>query len=242
MQCVILAAGQGTRLRSIAASKPLANVAGAPLIAHIVRLAKAGGATSFLVVTGYEADGIEAALPALSNSLGATIEAVHNAHWAKPNGHSLLAAAGRLRDEFLLLMSDHLFDPTIVAGLLAAPKRGAALTLAVDADVSDPLLDLDDATKVDAGADRRIRRIGKTIQRYNAIDTGIFHATPALVAALHEAVADGSAGSLSEGVQRLADDGRAFVHDIGDAWWLDVDDEPAFRRAERELPLQRLDA
>jgi 1L-myo-inositol 1-phosphate cytidylyltransferase len=242
VQCLIIAAGQGTRLRSLAPSKPLAEVNGVPLIGHIVRAAKAGGATSFLVVTGYEAETVEAALPPLSLAAGAPIEAVRNPDWLRPNGLSVLAAAPRLADEYLLLMADHLFDPKIVQGLLAGLRPEAALTLAADYNHENPELDLDDATKLLVGEDGRIQRIGKTIPEYNAIDTGIFHATPGLVDALRRSLNEGGAGSLSEGVQRLAADGKAFVHDIGTGWWLDVDDEPAFRRAERSLPPQLLRA
>ncbi|MEA3004670.1 MAG: 1L-myo-inositol 1-phosphate cytidylyltransferase [Sphingomonadales bacterium] len=236
MQCLILAAGQGTRLRSLAASKPLAEIDGKPLIAHVVRAAKAGGATSFLIVTGYRAEAIEAMLPALSEEAGVPIEAVRNPDWARPNGLSVLAAAPKLEDEFLLLMSDHLFDPGIAAGLIAGRRRDAALTLAADFDPANPLIDIDDATKLRVDGEGRIGLIGKTLADYNAIDTGIFHATPALIDALRRSLAEGGAGSLSEGVQRLAEDGRAFVHDIAGGWWIDVDDEAAFRRAEETLP------
>src|SRR3954469_21779981 len=215
MQCLIIAAGQGTRLRSLAPSKPLAEVHGTPLIAHVVRAAKAGGATSFLVVTGYEAEPIEAMLPGLSHETGAPIEPVRNADWLRPNGLSVLAAAPRLDDEFLLLMSDHLFDPAIIAGLLAGRRRDTALTLAADYDPANPLLDIDDATKLLADEEKRIRRIGKSLSDYNAIDTGIFHGTSALIDALRRSLDEGGAGSLSEGVQRLAARGRALVHPTG---------------------------
>jgi 1L-myo-inositol 1-phosphate cytidylyltransferase len=236
MQCLIIAAGQGIRLRSLAPSKPLAEVKGVALIEHVVRLAKAGGATSFVVVTGYEAEGLEGFLSGLAERAEARIRIIRNPDWTRPNGLSVLAAAPVLEDEFLLLMSDHLFDPEIVAKLLAERGRQAALTLAADRDVANPLLDLDDATKLLVGEDKRIKRIGKALTDYNAIDTGIFHATSALLGALRRSLSEGGAGSLSEGVQRLAEDGRAFVHDIGKSWWIDVDDEPAFRRAEQSPP------
>lgn len=236
MQCLIIAAGQGTRLRSLAPSKPLAEIQGVPLIGHVVRAAKAGGATSFLVVTGYEAEAIEAMLPALSREAGVPVEAIRNPEWLRPNGLSVLAAAPLLEDEFLLLMSDHLFDPAIVTGLLAGRRPDAQLTLAADYDPANPLLDIDDATKLLVDAEGRIRRIGKALTDYNAIDTGIFHASSALLDALRLSLAEGGAGSLSEGVERLAAGGRALAHDIGRGWWIDVDDEPAFRRAEESLP------
>ena len=51
--------------------------------------------------------------------------------------------------EFILLMSDHLFDPAILRDMIAADRGGAALTLAADFAVDNPLLDLDDATKIE---------------------------------------------------------------------------------------------
>lgn len=232
MKCLIIAAGQGTRLRSKAASKPLALVGGVPLIEHVAHSAAAGGASELVVVTGYGAEPLERFLGALSERTGLPIAAVHNRDWARPNGLSVLAAAPHLPAEFILLMSDHLFDPAILRRLLAARAAGAALTLAVDHRLDAPDLDMDDATKVAVGKDGRIVRIGKTIADYDAIDTGIFAATPALFGALEASLAAGGSGSLSEGVQKLADGGRAHAFDIGEGWWLDVDDPAALERAQ----------
>jgi choline kinase len=236
LPCIIIAAGQGTRLRSLAASKPLAEVAGAPLIEHIIRLAAAGGAGRFVVVTGYEAERVEAFLAGLADRSGLAIETVRNSDWHRPNGLSVLAAAPSLDGEFILLMSDHLFDPEILRRILAGRRQEAALTLGADFRITRPDLDLDDATKLKLGPEGRIVGIAKTLCDYDAVDTGIFVAGPALLEALRESVEAGGSGSLSEGVQVLAHGGTAFMFDIGEGWWVDVDDEPAFRRAERELP------
>jgi choline kinase len=175
MQCLIIAAGLGSRLRSKAASKPLAEVAGRPLVQHIVQRARAGGASRFLIVTGYSPEAIEAFAAELAVRDGIEIETVRNEEWERPNGLSVLAAAPKLDRQFLLLMSDHLFEPEMLAGLIAAEDEGA-LTLAVDYRTDNPLIDLDDATKVEADGAGRIVRLGKTIEGYNCIDTGLFRA------------------------------------------------------------------
>jgi 1L-myo-inositol 1-phosphate cytidylyltransferase len=233
MNCLIIAAGHGSRLRDISPSKPLTPVAGVPLIEHVARAAAAGGATAFTVVTGHEAARLEAFLAVLSERLGLPIATVRIADWDKPNGHSVIAGAAAMSGDYLLTMSDHLFDPAIIRILLAAPPT--ALTLAVDRDLANPLLDMDDATKVALGPDGAILRIGKTLERFDAIDTGLFRATSALAEAILAAVADGGAGSLSEGVQRLADQGKAMTVEIEGARWLDVDDPVALAKAERML-------
>lgn len=217
MICLILAAGLGTRLRELSDSKPLTPVGGIPLIEHVIRRAAAGGAKGFVVVTGHEAGRVEALLAGLDFP----IECVRVDDWTRPNGWSVLTGSAAIEGEYLLSMSDHVFDPEIVRRLIAGPRSG--VTLAVDRTLSGPLLDVDDATKVQVGADGRIARIGKTIPDYNAIDTGLFLATPELAEAIRSAIAAGAAGSLSDGMQLLADAGRAMTLDVGPARWIDVD-------------------
>lgn len=224
MHCLIIAAGEGSRLRDVSVSKPLTPVAGVPLIERVIRGAAAGGATAFTVVTGYEAGRVETFLAALEQF---PIRTVRTPDWRLPNGHSAAAGAAAIDGDYLLTMADHLFDPAIVARLIAAPA--AALTLAVDRDLASPLLDLDDATRVETGPGGAILRIGKTLAHYDAIDTGLFRATPALAEALR------GVGSLSEGVQRLADGGRAATLDVSGLFWLDVDDPAALAKAEALL-------
>ena len=221
MDCLIIAAGFGSRLRAVSPSKPLTPVAGVPLIERVIRAAVAGGATRFFVATGHEAARLEAFL----GTLPFAIEPVRVTDWDLPNGHSVLAGAARISGDYLLTMSDHLFEPAIVTALIAAPP--AALRLAVDRDLANPLLDMDDATKVATDADGAIVRIGKTLDHFDAVDTGLFRATPALAGA----IAAGG-GSLSDGVQRLADEGTAMALDVTGRFWLDVDDPAALAKAE----------
>ena len=60
-KAVLLAAGRGTRLGALTAHtpKPLLEVAGKPLIAHIVNGLVAGGIHQFVIVSGYLGDQIE---------------------------------------------------------------------------------------------------------------------------------------------------------------------------------------
>ena len=225
MNCLIIAAGHGSRLREVSPSKPLTPVAGVPLIQHVIRAAAAGGATAFTVATGHEAERLEAFLATLED---VAVRTVRVADWDLPNGHSVLAGAAAIDGDYLLMMADHLFDPAIVRNLLAAPP--APLILAIDRDLANPLLDMDDATKVAVGADGAILAIGKALARFDAIDTGLFRATPALA----EAIRAGG-GSLSEGVQRLADQGQARTLEVTGLSWLDVDDAAALAKAEAML-------
>ncbi len=235
MKCVIVAAGQGLRLRDIAPLKPLAPLLGAPLISRVIDCALEGGATEFVVVTGYEGDKLEKYLYALAAGRGLRLNCIRNPKWKASNGLSVAAAGPVLHNEkFLLLMSDHLFDPEIVRALVRRHGDSPGVVLAVDRRLDSPLVDLEDVTRVEVAEDGRIQRIGKLIDRYNAFDTGIFLATPMLIEAIEAKAAAGGVGSISEGMQALAERGLAYAHDIGDKFWIDIDDAEAFGRAQRE--------
>jgi 1L-myo-inositol 1-phosphate cytidylyltransferase len=234
VKCVIVAAGMGLRLRDIAPLKPLAPLLGAPLISHVIDCALAGGATEFVVVTGYEGARLEKVLYSLAAARGLRLSCVRNPDWRASNGLSVAAAGPVVSGKFLLLMSDHLFDPEIVRDLLRAGAEAPGVVLAIDRRLDNPLVDLEDVTRVDADPDGRIRRIGKLIAGYNAFDTGIFLASPRLIEEIEACVAEGGVGSISAGMQRLADQGLAEAYDIGDRFWIDIDDAAAFGRAERE--------
>jgi 1L-myo-inositol 1-phosphate cytidylyltransferase len=110
------------------------------------------------------------------------------------------------------------------------------VTLAIDRRIDNPLVDPDDATWVRTAADGKIIAIGKTITPFDAVDCGAFLATQALAEAIGTAISGGKAGSLSEGMQVLADRGRAATMEIAGAWWMDVDDPHAHALAEVEAP------
>jgi choline kinase len=241
MNCLILAAGLGTRLRDVSESKPLTPLAGVPLIEHVVRRAASAGVTRFVVVTGHEADRLERFLSGLADRIELPIVFARAQDWTRPNGYSVLDGSAVIEGDYLLTMSDHLFDPAI-ARALAAAAPPADLILAVDSNVSGELIDLDDATKVAVSPERTIDRIGKELEHYNAIDTGVFMAGAGLAKAIEAEIAAGGVGSLSAGVQRLARAGRARTMDIGSARWIDVDDARMLALAERVVASETLTA
>ena len=240
MDALIIAAGFGSRLAEVSPSKPLTPVAGVPLIELGVRQAAAAGADRVVVVTGHEADRLEAFLPGLSERAGVAIVPVRLDDWSTPNGYSVMAGAARIAQlggsDFLLMMADHIFSAPVLSALAKVGAADRGVTLGIDRRITSPLIDPDDATWVQTGSDGRIIAIGKTIAAYDAVDVGAFLATPELPAAIAEAIAAGKSGSLSDGMQVLANRGRAATLDIGDAWWMDVDDPRAHELAEAEAP------
>nr|WP_103095823.1 NTP transferase domain-containing protein [Novosphingobium guangzhouense] len=239
-EALILAAGYGSRLRSLGTSKPLTSIAGITLLELGIRQAIAAGVERVVVVTGHEAEQVEAVLPALAQKCSVTVEARRVADWSRPNGWSVLAGAEAIEADYLLMMADHIFSRPILTELVRQGGASRGVTLAIDRRVDSPLVDPDDATWVRTSRSGRIRAIGKSLTDFDAVDCGAFLATRELAAAISEAISSGLPGTLSDGMQWLADRGRAQTMDIGDAWWIDVDDAQMHRLAEAmvetELP------
>ena len=235
MDALIIAAGYGTRLRELSESKPLTPVGGVPLLELGVRQARAAGVERVVVVTGHQAIEIEKFLPGLSQRVGIPVVSERVLHWSTPNGYSVMAGAAKISGDYLLMMADHIFEAGILDKLAKQGTKSRGVTLAIDRRLDNPLIDPEDATWVKTDADGRIEAIGKTIADYDAVDCGAFLATPELALAIQAAITAGKSGSLSDGMQRLADAGRAATMDIGDSWWIDVDDPRAHAIAEEAL-------
>lgn len=229
MQAIVLAAGMGTRLRSVSASKPLTPVGGRVLLHRILENLTAAGVTRPLVVTGYEGERVGAA----ARAAGADV--VHNADWTAPNGVSVLAAAERLEARALLVMGDHLASPALYAAVAAASLADAGLVLGVDRRLGHPWVDEEDVTRVStrarAGSLDRIVAIGKTIASYDAYDCGVFLITRELMETLGCLQRPG----LSDGVRMLARQERAAVTDVSAHDWIDIDDPKALAAADAWL-------
>jgi len=233
MKCLIIAAGQGTRLKSKGDIKPLVPLLGVPLIERVIRSAIEGGADEFYVITGYEGEQVSHFLQQLAKRLNVAITLVKNDKWQKENGISVLKARDVMTEPFLLLMADHLFDPAIIRSLQEQPLNEGEVLLAVDTDKNNPLVDMEDVTKVHI-TNGHIINIGKTIDDFNGFDTGLFLCTPAIFEALERACKIHNDTTLSSAIRVLAENKHAkSVQTQG--FWIDVDDENAYLKAEKAL-------
>ena len=234
---LIIAAGAGSRLQKVTGTVPksLFRIAGVPIIKRIIMTAKKAGITRFVIITGYAADQFHALLDH-DDQVSDCIDWVHNDQWHLPNGVSALAAQSAISGPFALLMADHLFEEQTLARLLETPIAHDECILAVDRKI-DGIYDIDDATKV-YDQEGRIVRIGKTLDAYNSIDTGMFLCTPALFDALRASLTENGC-SLSDGIQSLAQRGKMRTFNIGTGFWQDVDTADMLAHAEKTL-LRRL--
>jgi len=222
-QAVILAAGKGTRIRKNGQMmpKPLVRVGGLTLIKRAILTAKKTGVQRFVIVVGCDGDQVRTALENDADFHGLELIFATNPLYELSNGVSVLQAKEHISGEFFLMMADHVVDPAIYRTLQETPARDG-LVLAVDHKLGT-IFDMDDATKVQVGPNESIAAIGKELDAYDAVDTGVFRCAPALFDALQSYYDVHGDVSLSNGVQTLAGRGRARVANVGEAWWQDVD-------------------
>jgi choline kinase len=236
-ECLILAAGNGSRIRSVSGArpKPLIEFRGKPILEQIVRRASRAGIERFTITVGYRSDLIR--LWFAQCRLGhISVRFVENPDYHKQNGISALKAKDAIDGNFLLLMADHIFEARTARLLMDQPLAQGEVILAVDSRINR-VFDLDDATKVRRDG-AHIVDIGKEIPRYDALDTGMFLCTPSLFNMLESALTNGDC-SLSDGMRRLAAERRFRAFDIGDADWHDIDTPEALAHAEHVFDPQR---
>lgn len=234
MKCLIIAAGKGSRLSQNGVSKPLIPLLGIPLIERAICTAIEAGVNEFYVVAGYKGQDVRAYLDSLSNRLKVPINVIINEEWEKENGISVLKAKEYLDKPFLLLMADHVFDPSIACDLMKFPLSEREIVLAVDGNIQNPLIDIEDVTRVKTKG-KNICNISKGLEDYNGFDTGIFFCTPAIFNALEHCINNGGDKTLSGALRTIAAEGRFKGIDINGRFWIDIDDPESFNRAENKL-------
>ncbi|GBE27982.1 bifunctional IPC transferase and DIPP synthase [bacterium BMS3Bbin03] len=231
MKALILAAGLGKRQKENGDSKPLIPLLGLSFIERVILTAKKSGIKEFQIVIGYKGKRIQKYL-GNGEKLGVNVDYIYNDEWRKGNGISVLKAKDYIQKPFILLMADHLFDYKILLALQKQTIEDDGCILCVDKD-HHKYLDVDDATKV-LIEESQIKDIGKQLDDYNGIDTGIFLCTPAIFDALEVSIRNGN-DSLSAGIKALAKRHKMKAFDISDKYWLDVDDNGALKNAKSLL-------
>lgn len=224
----------GKRLSGRGDSKPLIHLLGLALIERVILTAWKSGLSDFYVVTGYNGEKVRHFIDKFSKDKNIRITHIINEEWDKENGLSVLKAKKLLDENFILMMGDHIFDESILMRLINERISDGEVILAVDYNIAtNNLVDGDDVTKVLA-QDNEILDIGKNIKKYNAYDTGFFLCSPTIFDAIKESMESGDS-SLSGAIKVLASRGKAKVFDIKDNFWVDVDDDKAYEKAETKL-------
>jgi bifunctional UDP-N-acetylglucosamine pyrophosphorylase / glucosamine-1-phosphate N-acetyltransferase len=124
---VILAAGEGTRMKS-AVPKVLHTISGLPMVAHVVRAARAAGAGDVALVVGRGGEEVKAAVEPFAP--GAT---AHIQNERLGTAHAALAASASIEhgyDDVLIMFGDTpLLGARAIEGIRAELAAGAAVAV-----------------------------------------------------------------------------------------------------------------
>ncbi|MHB8375447.1 MAG: phosphocholine cytidylyltransferase family protein [Dehalococcoidia bacterium] len=229
MQTVILAAGDGDRLapQTAALPKPLLPLRGRPIINHVLDGLFAAGVRDAAVVVGYRGEQVRAALANLS-PCGMTLRFVENERYELGNARSLWAARDAVDGPFVLAMGDHLVESAVTRALvnradgrcrLAVDRAGPGDTRAAEATLA----------RVRGG---RVIDLGKSLARWDALDTGMFWCTREIFGALDGRARDGELGDVFGTIARA---GGLDAVDVTGRRWIDIDTREDLLRADGML-------
>ena len=221
MKGLVLAAGDGGRLRSLTLDTPkvLLDAGGHALIHYPLNALRLAGITEVAVVVGYQAG-------KLGDALAITypdVTLLYNEDYDSGNALSIGVAREFVGDgPFVLCMGDHPISPEIVERLLAHPWDGCVLC--IDPEAAHPA-QLNDATRVLVDQRGQIDRIGKDLQVWNAIDTGVFKMTSEVFPVIDHLVSRrGMEVSISDVVRHMGANGQPFATCVvTGSFWSDVD-------------------
>jgi len=244
MKALIIAAGKGDRFGGLIKDgpKPLVRLLGLSLIERVILTAKQSGIDELVVVVGYLGEKIRARLGD-GAKLGVKIAYIENTNWKTGNGVSVLKAKELLKEEFVLLMADHIFDNRILRELIGHHMRNmsSSVFLAVDREKASS-----GDTKV-LEKKGRIVDIGKDIEESNCTDTDIFLCSPKIFFYIGEALKEGKT-ELADGIRKAALRRDVKIFDITQInryvssmrkdikpFWIDVDTKEDLVKAKELL-------
>jgi len=233
MKAVIIAAGCGSRLESQHNGMPktLLSINGERIINIILTGLIRNNIDDVVVVTGYRAETLENYLRNNAPA-GLHISFARNPLWRMSNGLSVLAAKNFIAPEsqFLLLMSDHIFEPSMLEVVLNEPLSSDEALLALDFKLNE-VPDLDDGMKVRCSRLRGdsfiIGSLSKSLESYQAIDCGMFKLNHSFFMVLDDCIENGK-DSLSDACNHYAEKNLMKGIDIGERRWIDIDTPEMF--------------
>ncbi len=227
MKAVVMAGGEGTRLRPLTSNqpKPMVPIVGKPCMEHILELLREHDLTEVIVtvaflpqaIRGYFGDG-----ESLGLEIGYSVE-------ESPLGTagSVRLAASQLDETFLVISGDALCDLDLSALVAFHKERGAAVTIGLKA-VENPLEFGIVVTDDEGRVERFLEKPSWSQVFSDTINTGIYVLEPE---ALRHIPTDRPYDFSKELFPLLLEMGRPIYGYVMDGYWQDIGDLDQYRQA-----------
>ncbi|GGL22039.1 UTP--glucose-1-phosphate uridylyltransferase [Halarchaeum grantii] len=221
MQAVVLAAGEGTRLRPLTEDKPkgLVEVDGRPILTHCFERLAELGADELLVVIGYKKEQIISHYGDAFEGIPITYE-----HQREANGlaHALLTVENHIDGDFMLMLGDNVFAANL-ADVVDRQRENRT-----DAAFLVEEVGWDEAGRYGVCVTNDYGEITEVVEKpddppSNLVMTGFYTFSPAIFHACH-LVQPSNRGEyeLSEAIDLLIRSGRTIDAVRLDGWRLDI--------------------
>jgi len=213
MKAVVLAAGEGMRLRPLTVSEPkvMIPVANRPILEYVVDALVKNDVREIVMVVGYRKERIMSHFED-GKKFGARIEYVVQEKQLG-NGHALLSAKDRLSSEFMVLPGDNIVDRRAVGDLLRSGSCPSALVVESENPSKYGVVTLDKGTIKDV-----VEKPQELIS--NIILTGMYCLSDKIFQFIEQCIADGEYG-LSNAVQ-LSLGSHPVTPVFSDGLWIDA--------------------
>jgi glucose-1-phosphate thymidylyltransferase long form len=238
MQAVVIAAGEGTRLRPLTEDKPkgMVEVAGKPILTHCFERLVELGADELLVVVGYKKQKIIDYYEDEFDGVPITYT-----HQREPLGiaHALLTVEDHVDDEFMLMLGDNIFDANLADVVNRQAESRADAAFLVEE------VPWEEASRYGVCDTNKYGEITDVVEKpsdppSNLVMTGFYTFTPAIFHACHLVQpSDRGEYEISDAIDLLIHSGRTIDAIRMDGWRVDVgypeDRDEAERRIEGEF-------
>ena len=227
MKAVVMAGGEGTRLRPLTSNqpKPMVTIVGKPCMEHILELLREHGMTDVIVTVAFLPQAIRSYFgegETLGMSVGYSVE-------ESPLGTagSVRLAAHRLDETFLVISGDALCDVDLTELVEFHKERGAAVTIGLKS-VENPL-EFGIVVTDDEGRIERFLEKPSWGQVFSdTINTGIYVLEPEV---LKHVPTDRPYDFSKELFPYLLEMGRPLYGYVMDGYWQDIGNLDQYRQA-----------
>ena len=225
---IILAAGDGDRMGDLTKQHPKVllpiNHSGDPIIAYPIKALAESGIKDIAVVVGYMAGKVKRELGD-GSKYGVNLDYILNLDYSSGNAISAWKAKSWSKGKpVILCMGDHIIDQRVIQRLVGS--RIVTNTLCIEYKPAQAH-DIEEATKVALNNDGSIKDIGKGLNNWDALDTGVFVLTEIFFNAVEELISTrGIFIEMSDVINYMVSRKYRFdTCDVSDYFWMDIDFE-----------------
>jgi mannose-1-phosphate guanylyltransferase / phosphomannomutase len=231
VKAVIMAGGEGTRLRPQTSNlpKPMLPLVGRPMIEHIVSLLRRHGITDIVVTVAFMPNAIRSYFGDGSELGVRMVYATEESPLGTAG--SVRNAKDELSERFLVISGDVLTDIDLTSVIAFHDKNQALATIALSA-VENPLEFGIVITREDGSIERFLEKPGWGQVFSDTINTGIYVLEPEIFDAIPEGQAVDFASEVFPSVLR---DGAPLYGCVADGYWEDVGTTAAYLKAHEDI-------